>query len=67
MASRITKSNKFHCVKNSKIIRPKEITKGSIFAHGNQTLNIFLNLNSTHEPTHLNRIDCICIYFQQIG
>ena len=45
MASRFLKSNKFHCVKNPKIIWPKEITKGSIFAHGNQTLNIFLILN----------------------
>ena len=39
MASVISKSNKFHCVKNPKIIRPKDINKGSIFAHGNQTLN----------------------------
>ena len=41
MASRFTKSNKFHYVKNLKIARPKDITKGSIFPHGNQTLNIF--------------------------
>ena len=41
MASRFTKSNKFHYVKNPKIILPKDITKGYIFAHVNQTLNIF--------------------------
>ena len=75
MASRFTKSNKFHYVKNSKIIWPKDITKGSIFAHGNQTLNIFefkssmwfAFKNKTRGPTNLNRIGCICISFQKIG
>ena len=41
MASRLTKINKFHYVKNPKITWPKYITKGSIFARDNQTLNIF--------------------------
>ena len=73
MASRFTKSNKFHCVKTLKLYDQKRLTKDlpmiiklwTFFEFKSSMWYAFKN--KTTGPTHLNRTGCICSSFQQIG